>query len=118
MRRSTVKRGLNFLIAAIGLIIVGSYFHAGVARMLFLSPHAADQIVSLAFFWGGVFGGIGILFTIFGFLRTAGNEPRSSLLWPLLMFVGMVVLFFMLFFYSLRAGEEVPTLKPGETIVI
>lgn len=117
MRRSMVKRGLNFLIAALGLIIIGSYYHTVVARLLFLPPQAANQIVSLAFFWGGVFGGVGILVTIFGFLRPAGNEPRRSLLWTLLVFVGMVVLFFSLFYYSLWSDEE-PPLRPGETIII
>ncbi len=118
MRRSTVRRGLNFLIVAIGLIIIGSYYHAAVARILFLSPEAARQVVSLAFFWGGMFGSIGILVTIFGFLRPAGREPRSSLLRPLLVFVGMVILFFVLFYFSLHSVEEPPPLKPGETVII
>ena len=61
MRSSTVKRGLNFLIVAVALITVGSYYHAWVARLLFLSPHAAAQFVSLAFFWGGMFGAVGIV---------------------------------------------------------
>lgn len=118
MRRSTIKRGLNFLIAAVALIIVGSYYHAWVARLLFLSPHAAAQFVSLAFFWGGLCGGIGILITIFGFLRPAGSEPRSSLLWPLVLFVAMVILFFYLFYSTLRLADEPQPLRPGETILI
>lgn len=118
MRRSTVKRGLNFLIAAVALITVGSYAHTWVARLLFLSPQAAAQFVSLAFFWGGMFGAIGILITIFGFLRPAGKEPRSSLLRPLLLFLGMVILFFYLFYSTLRSADEPPPLRPGETLLI
>ncbi len=118
MRRSTVKRGINFLIAAIGLIIVGSYFNETVAGLLYLSPGSAGQIVSLAFFWGGMFGAIGILVTVFGFLRPAGREPRSSLLGPLFMFIAMVALFFLLFYVSLRSQDEPPPLRPGETIII
>lgn len=118
MRRATVKRGLNFLIAAVALITVGSYYHAWVARLLFLSPRASAQFVSLAFFWGGMFGAIGILITIFGFLRPAGKEPRSSLLRPLLLFLGMVALFFYLFYSTLRSADEPPPLRPGETILI
>ena len=118
MRRSTVTRGLNFLTAAVALITVGSYFHAWVARLLFLSPAASAQFVSLAFFWGGIFGAIGILITIFGFLRPAGREPFSSLLRPLLLFLGMVLLFFWLFYSTLRSADEPPPLRPGETILI
>ena len=118
MRRSTVKRGLNFLIVAVVLITVGSYYHTWIARLLFLSPAAAGQFVSLAFFWGGLLGAIGILITIFGFLRPSGREPITSLLPPLLLFLGVLLLFFYLFYSALRSADEPQPLRPGETIVI
>ena len=117
MRRSTVRTGLNLIIAAVILIILAAFYHAQIAQLLSLSPGSETRFIYLGFLWGGICGCAGISVAIFGLLRAPGGRPRVGLLKPLVVLALLLFMFTFLLFSSLTR-TEMPRLRPGETITI
>ena len=117
MRRSTVKSGLNLIIAAVASVILAAFYHEHVAALFFLSPSGETQFIFLGLFWGGVIGFCGIAVTVAGLLRAPMEERAVSLLRPIIILTSLVLLFMFLLFSSFGPPER-PKLRPGETITI
>lgn len=117
MRRNTVKSGLKLISGGIVAVILATFFHEQLARLLFLSPGGETRFIFLGLFWGGVLGFCGILVTIIGFLRAPAGERQVRLLPALITLIAVIVIFFILLFGSFR-GSQQPRLRPGETITI
>ncbi|HEX8961316.1 MAG TPA: hypothetical protein VF775_07060 [Geobacteraceae bacterium] len=117
MRRITVKYGLKMIVGGIVAVILATFYHDQVARVLLLSPDGETQFVYLGLFWGAVLGFCGILVTVIGFLRAATAEQKVNLLPVLAALIIAVLIFFYLLFGWIRSPEE-PRVRPGETITI
>lgn len=116
MRKGTIRTGMNFVTAGIGSLILATFFHEEVARVLSLSPGSEAEFVVLGLFWGGVLGILGISIVTLGFLRSAAAEG-VSLVPSMIILAAAVFLFFVLLFTSLTAPKA-PRLRPGDTITI
>lgn len=120
MRRRTVRLGLNFTIAAILIVIMGTFYHSAIADLFHLLPIEEEQFVFLSFFIGGASGGFGALTAAAGFLLGGTQENQSSrtrLLPNIIILCAVTIIFFMLFVSSFHTPTA-PELPPGETITI
>ena len=117
MRKSTVKHGLNSIIAGIVSIILASYFHHTIAALFHLSAEAEDNFIFFGIFCGGVFGGLGVIISAIGLLRSPSIEQKTRLAPSLIILIAVTILFFILFFSFFNSF--VPQhIHPGETITI
>lgn len=117
MRKSTVRHGLNMIIAGLAAVTLAAFFPAQVAGFLRLSPAGEARFVFFGLFCGGLFGGLGMLVAVAGLLRRGGEGRPVRLLPVLLVLVVMIMVFSVLLVLAVRAPEQ-PRLRPGETIVI
>lgn len=117
MRKSTVKFGLNLVCTGVVLVTLATFFHDQLAWLLSLSPGGETRFVFWGFFWGGMAGCMGIVVTMFGFLRSSVGGQGINLTPTLIALVVAALVFFSLMFYSFTASEP-PKLRPGETITI
>lgn len=117
MRKSTVKLGLNLVLTGVVVLILATFYHEEIAWLLFLSPGAETMFVYLGFFWGGVFGCLGILTAVAGLVRSAGRGPEVRLL-PTVVLLAIATLLYFFLFYASLTHPEPPKMRPGETITI
>lgn len=117
MRKSTVKRGLNCIIAGIVSVTLASYFHQEIARLFLLSGEAEARLVFLGLFWGGIFGILGVIMAAFGFLRAPSTEHNTHIVPTLLVLITIIILFFVLFFSFFKSLEPHHS-SPDETITV
>jgi len=117
MRRSTVRIGLNLIIAAVVLVIIAAFYHEQFALLLSLSPDSENRLIFLCLLWGGISGCTGITVAVFGLLRSSGGPARVNLVKPLVI-IALLVLMFIFLFISSFSRPENPRLRPGETITI
>jgi H+/Cl- antiporter ClcA len=117
MRRSTVRTGLDLIIAAVVLIIIATFYHEQIALLISLSPDSENRLIFLCLFLGGITGCTGITVAVFGLLRSSGGPAGVNLVKPLVIIALLVLMFFFLLFSSFNRPEN-PRLHPGETITI
>jgi hypothetical protein len=117
MRKSTVRCGLNMVIVGIAAVTLAAFFPDQAADLLRLSRAGEARFVFFGFFWGGLFGGFGMLVAIAGLLRSGGGGTPVRLLPVLLVLAAMIIIFCVLLFSAVRTPEQ-PRLRPGETITI
>jgi hypothetical protein len=117
MRKGTVKFGLKLIIAGIVALILATFYHEDIARLLSLPPAREATFVYLGFFWGGVCGCLGILVTVTGLVRSAGRGPDLRLAPTVILLAAAIILYFSLL-YSSFTQPEPPKVRPGETITI
>ncbi len=75
------------------------------------------MFVYLGFFWGGVFGCLGILVTVAGLVRSAlpGREVRLT---PVIVLLSAAIFLYFFLFYSSFTNPQPQKMRPGETITI
>lgn len=117
MRKGTVKSGLNLLLAAFVPLILVTFYHEPLARLLILSPYSETMLVYLGFFWSGVSGCLGILVTLAGLVQSAGKGPEARLA-PTAILLAVALIFYFFLFYSSITTTEPAKLRPGETVTI
>jgi len=117
MRKGTVKSGLNLLLAAVVPLILATFYHERIARLLLLSPYSETMIIFLGFFWSGVSGCLGILVIVTGLVLNAGKGPEVRLA-PTVVLLGVALILYFFLFYSSFTTTEPAKLRPGETITI
>jgi hypothetical protein len=117
MRKGTVKSGLKLLLAAFVPLILVTFYHEQIARLLILSPYNETMLVYLGFFWSGVSGCLGILVTLAGLVQSAGRGPEVRLA-PTVILLAVALIFYFLLFYSSLTTNEPAKLRPGESITI
>lgn len=117
MRKGTVKSGLNLLLAAVVPLILVTFYHEQIARLLILSTHNEIMLVYLGFFWGGVIGCLGIMVTVAGLALNAGKALEVRLAPSVILLAAALIFYFFLFYASFTTTEPAK-LKPGETITI
>ncbi len=117
MRKKTVKKGLNLIIAGVVTLILATFFHGNLADILNLSPSGEASLVFMGFLLGGMAGCLGIVITVAGLASSAGKGTDVRLGLTLLILVGALFFYFFLFYDSLTTSEP-PRLRPGETINI
>lgn len=118
MRRKTVRDGLRLLAAAIFLLILGAFYSREIGGMIFFSRGGAVEFVQLAFFWGGILGGVGLVMICTGLLRASIRPDKSRVLPSLAIVLIMLGLFFLLFARALFSPPAQQPLRPGETLII
>lgn len=119
MRKSTIRNGMRLLLAALILINLATFFHAGVADLFSLSASAEERFSTLGIFWAAAIGGYGVVVAVLGFVLPANYRDAGVRLAPVfVLLLCAVAMFFYFFVTSLNepAGEE--RLKPGTTITI
>ena len=117
MHKGTAKSGLNLILAGVVPLILATFYHEHIARLLFLPPSGEPALVYLGFFWGAVCGCLGILVTVTGLVRSAGKGPDVRLAPTVILLAAVIVLYFFLL-YSSFTSPAPPKLRPGETITI
>jgi hypothetical protein len=117
MRKSTVQLGLNCIIAGIVSVILASYYHQAISGLLSLTGETEASFVFYGLFGGGLFGGVGVIITAFGFLRAPSSE-RNYRLTPSLIILIVVTLFFFMLFLSFFNSADPQRIRPDETISV
>ena len=117
MRERTVRSGLRFIAAGILCVMVATFFHAEVSRLLFLDTFNEARLTSVGFFIGGVTGAWGVLVAAAGLLQSGSAEPRVRLAPTVMLLLSLIVLFFVLAYNSIPLPQG-PSLPPGESVDI
>lgn len=119
MRKRTIRRGLRLVLAALLLIILSSYFHAGIADLFSFSVNAEERFYSLGIILAAATGGYGAVLTVFGFVLSEDIRDASVRLMPAFLMIAMAfVLFFWLLVSSFNESSNPRHLRPGDTITI
>lgn len=119
MRKRTIRSGMRLLLAALLLIILASFYHAGLANLLFLSPGSEQRFFSLGLFAAAALGGYGAVLAVFGLVLPGDARDARVRIFPVfILLVCAVALFFYLFMASFSAPLEDQQLRPGDTITI
>jgi nitrate/nitrite transporter NarK len=120
MRKRTVRSGMRLLLAALLLIILASFYHAGMADLFSFSSETELRFYSLGMFIAAAIGGYGVVLAVFGFVLPANHRDDAKIRIAPLFFVVLcaVVFFFYLFVRSLTSPAEEERIRPGTTITI
>ena len=118
MRKKTVRTGLRFMVAAVSLLLLGTFYSQQVNAIFALPADGAFEFVKLAFFWSGITAATGVVIVIFGLMQRAAAVDKFSLVPTFLLVVFLLSVFFFLFYHSLSSPPEIQQLKPGETLII
>lgn len=117
MRKRTVKTGSIMLLAGVVSLILATFYHGHVARLLLLSPGGEAVFVFLGFLVGAGAGSLGILLALAGVLLAPGKEQEVRLSYTLILLASAIVIYLFLSYLSITSSEP-PRLEPGETITI
>ena len=121
MRKRTVRNGMRLVLGALTVIIIVSFYHAGIADFLSWTDDAETRLYRLGIFWAAALGGYGVVLTAFGLVLPGNQRDAGVRVLPaFLMIVGIVSLFLYLLTASFDAPPDAPRerLRPGETITI
>lgn len=119
MRKRTVRRGLRLILAALLLIILSSYYNAGIADFFAFSVSSEERIYNLGIFLAAAVGGYGVVLTVFGFVLPGDIRDAGVRLLPVFLLIAAVfVLFFFLLISALNESPNPRYLRPGDTITI
>ncbi len=121
MRKRSIRNGMRLVLAALVLIIVASFYHDRVAKILSLSLDAEMRFYRLGIFWAAAMGGYGVVLTAFGLVLQRNPRDAGIRILPVfVMIICMVSLFFYLLAASFDSSRNPPRerLRPGETITI
>lgn len=121
VRKRTVRNGMRFVIAALILIILASFYHGDISEIFSLSSAAENRIYRLGIFWATAIGSYGVVLAAFGFALSSRKRDVSVRVLPsFLIMSGLIALFFYLLTASIGSPvrQEQKRLRPGETITI
>ena len=118
MRKTTIRRGLRFIIFGMLCVLAVTFFHGELSQLFFLGFGGDAQITFLGFFLGGLFGGCGVLIAAVGLmLQSSAREAQVRLAPTILLLISVVLVFFFLVYNSFTVPVT-PRLQPGESISI
>ncbi|HIJ80843.1 MAG TPA: hypothetical protein HPP76_03945 [Desulfuromonadales bacterium] len=121
MRKRTVRNGMLLVMAALILIILASFYHAGVTEFFDMPRTSEIRVYKIGIFWAAALGGYGVVLAAFGFVLPADKRDAAVRILPVFLAISVLV---GLFFYLLSASFDAPDrreyqrLRPGETITI
>ncbi|NVN97848.1 MAG: hypothetical protein HXX17_00880 [Geobacteraceae bacterium] len=118
MRRKTVRTGLRFMISAVLLLLLGTFYSQQVNTMFSLPADGAFEFVKLAFLWSLIFGVSGVIIFVIGLIRRAAIADRINLLPSFILLILLIAVFFTLFYRTPALPQIDRPLKPGETLII
>ncbi|AJE03285.1 hypothetical protein [Geobacter pickeringii] len=119
MRKRTLRLGIYCIIAAVVAITATTFFHSAVAEWLGLSWNAESKVIYHGLFWGGLFGGFGVVVAVAGLLAGDPHGTEfSERLAPHLIVLGAVIFIFILLLFASFRTPDSPILRPGETMTI
>lgn len=117
MHKKTVRSGLRLIAAGMVFVLVATFFHDQLSRLLFLDMVNQGRVTFLGFFLGGISAGCGVLVSAVGLLRSGGDEPQVVLT-PTFVFLFSLVLLFFVLAYKTVPAQLRPMLPPGESVNI
>lgn len=117
MRKKTVRSGLNYILIAVVMITIATFFHDEMAWLFMLSPVGETELTVTGLLVGWMFGGAGALICVIGFLQAPRGEEGVRIR-PLIVILVAVLAIFMVLFYISFMKPQTPQLRPGETITI
>lgn len=119
MRKRTIRKGMLFILAALLLIILASFYHSLVADILSLSGSAEERLYGLGIYLAIAAGGYGVLLTVLGFVLSGDARDVGVRLLPLYLFIAIAItVFFWLLVTSFDKPSNQRKLRPNETITI
>ena len=118
MRKRTVRTGLRFMIVAVSLLLLGTFYSQQINALLSLPADGAFEFVKLAFFWSGILGATGVVVLIFGLIQRASAVEKFSLVPAFFLVIFLLTVFFTLFYRTLSSPPDQQPLRPGETLLI
>ena len=119
MRKRTIRKGLRLVLVALLLIILVSYYNAGIAGFFAFSVSVEERIYGLGIYLAAATGIYGVVLTVFGFVLSANaNDANVRLLPVFLLIATAFILFFFLLISSVNDTSNPIHLRPGDTITI
>jgi len=118
VRKKTVRNGLRFMVAAVSLLLLGTFYSQQVNAIFALPADGAFEFVKLAFFWSGITGATGVVIVIFGLMQRSSAVDKFSLVPTFFLVIFLITVFFFLFYRSLSSPPAMQQLRPGETLII
>ena len=115
------RGGIGLVLLALAVIIIVSFYHAGIADFLSWTDEAESRLYRLGIFLAAALGGYGAVLAVFGLLLPGNQRDAGVRILPLfLMILGAISLFFYLLAVSFDLPPDAPRerLRPGETITI
>jgi ABC-type antimicrobial peptide transport system permease subunit len=121
MRKRLIRKGMRFVLVALLLILIASFYHGKVCELFFLSYNSEMRLYQLGIFVAAAIGGYGVVLSILGMLKSARQSDLNIKLMPsLFLIIGVVSLYFYLLVTTFDKIND-PSherLLPGETITI
>ena len=118
MRKKTVRTGLRLMIAALSLLLLGTFYSQQVNVIFSMPADGVFEFVKLAFFWSGITGATGVVILIFGLMQRSSAVDKFSLVPAFFLVILLTTVFFFLFYRSLTSPPASQQLRPGETLII
>ena len=118
VRKKTVRTGLRLMIAAVSLLLLGTFYSQQVNAVFSMPADGVFEFVKLAFFWSGIAGATGVIIVIFGLMQRSSAVDKFSLVPAFSLVIFLIAVFFFLFYRSLSLPPASQQLRPGETLII
>ena len=119
MRKRSVRNGLRLILAALLLIVLASFYPAGIADLFSMSEGSETRLYRLGIFWAAAFGGYGVVLAVFGLVLAADSRDAKVRVLPIfLMILATMAIFFYLLVSSINEPPRPERLHPGDTITI
>lgn len=120
MRRKTIRTGLRLMIAALLLLILGTFYSQSINSALSIGADGSTEFVKLTFFWGSMFGGAAVFAIAVGLLQRSVYGDRARIIPSLVVMMLLLAAFFTLFMKTLSSPPDLKQkpLRPGETVII
>lgn len=106
------------MIAAVSLLLLGTFYSQQVNTILSLPDYGSFEFVKLAFFWSFIFGASGVIVFVIGLIRRSVSTDRINLFPSFLLLILLMAVFFTIFYRTLTSPQIDRFLKPGETLII
>jgi hypothetical protein len=118
VRKKTVRTGLRLMIAAVSLLLLGTFYSQQINDIFSIPAGGVFEFVQLAFFWSAISAATGVVIIIFGLMQRSSAVDKFSLVPAFLLVIFLIAVFFFLFYHSLTSSPASQQLRPGETLII
>lgn len=112
-----MQLGLNCIIAGIVSVILASCYHRPISSLFSLTAEFESGFVFYGLSGGGLLAGLGVVITVFGFIRSP-CPSRNNRLIPSLITLIILILFFFMSLFSFFNSTDPQHISPNETVSV
>jgi glucan phosphoethanolaminetransferase (alkaline phosphatase superfamily) len=103
---------------AVVLLLLGTFYAQQINALFEIGSDGASEFVRLAFFWSAVLGSAAIIMISAGLLRRSQAGEKIRLAPSVILLLGLIALFFIIFYRTLAMPPVQKPLRPGEILII